>query len=151
MMSAPTRQLFRKSSALSRRPFTTTSIRSYSDRPYPFTKPSDPGAVTKSSSDQGTKAAYPFTKPSEPTKVATSTRPVERPGPPHDNSQVISNEAEDELDVPRPDYNVLEADYRAGTFSPTPMRVQDGSEAIGVAPAAVTSGAPVDIQGRTVR
>lgn len=35
------------------------------------------------------------------------------------------------------------------TFTPVPKRVQDGSE--DVLPAAVTSGAPMELQARTVR
>lgn len=150
-MSTPARQLSRIAVATSKRPATASSFRLYSDRPYPFTKPSDPGAIKKTPSDQGPKAAYPFTRSSEPAPIATSTRPVERPGPPHDSSEVVSNEEEDGLEVPRPDYNVAEADYRTSSFSPVPMRVQDGSEPMDVAPAAVTSGAPVDLQARTVR
>ena len=153
-MSVPTRQLSRQILSLSRRPAPAANLlRQYStDRPYPFTKPSFPGTVSKTTSDQsGAQASHPFTKPSEPTPVPSPTRPVNRAGPSHDPSHAISNEAEDALDVPRPDYNVAEADYRTGTFSPIPMRVQDGSEEMDTAPAAVTSGAPVDLQGRTVR
>ena len=36
-------------------------------------------------------------------------------------------------------------------FSPIPKRVMDGSEPHEITPAAVLSGAPVDLQGRTVR
>ncbi|KAI9667979.1 MAG: hypothetical protein M1821_000799 [Bathelium mastoideum] len=48
------------------------------------------------------------------------------------------------------DYNVA-SDYRTSTFSPIPMRVMDGSEPGDVVPAAVLSGAPTDLQARTVR
>jgi len=37
------------------------------------------------------------------------------------------------------------------TFSPVPRRVLDGSEPTGSIPAAVTSGAPTDLQARVVR
>ena len=37
------------------------------------------------------------------------------------------------------------------TFSPIPKRVMDGSEPGDVTPAAVLSGAPVELQARTVR
>jgi hypothetical protein len=40
---------------------------------------------------------------------------------------------------------------RHRNFSPVPKRVMDGSEAGEVLPAAVLSGAPVELQGRTVR
>ena len=150
-MSVTSRQLARTVATVSRQAKSQTATRTYSDRPYPFTKPSNPGTVSKKPSDEGAKAAYPFTKPSPPTPVASPSGRVDRPGPPHDSSEVISKEFEDPVDIPRPDYNVAEADYRTSTFSPIPMRVQDGSEPMDVAPAAVTSGAPVDLQARTVR
>lgn len=150
-MLTPAKQLSRAAIAASRHARTATTLRTYSDQPYPFTKPSEPGATRRTPGDKGAKAAYPFTKPSPPTPVAGPSGQVGRPGPPYDSSEVISKEFEDPVDVPRPDYNVAEADYRTSTFSPVPMRVQDGSEPTDLAPAAVTSGAPVDLQARTVR
>ncbi|TKX21937.1 NADH-ubiquinone oxidoreductase 21 kDa subunit [Elsinoe australis] len=49
-----------------------------------------------------------------------------------------------------PDYNVA-VDYRTSSFSPVPMRVMDGSEPGDSVPAAVLSGAPTELQARTVR
>ncbi|KAK3716196.1 ndufs4 NADH dehydrogenase Fe-S protein subunit [Vermiconidia calcicola] len=51
-----------------------------------------------------------------------------------------------------PDYNVA-VDYRTSrrNFSPIPSRVMDGSEPGEDTPAAVLSGAPVELQARTVR
>ncbi|KAK3065879.1 ndufs4 NADH dehydrogenase Fe-S protein subunit [Teratosphaeriaceae sp. CCFEE 6253] len=49
-----------------------------------------------------------------------------------------------------PDYSVA-ADYRTSNFSPVPRRVMDGSEPGVDMPAAVLSGAPVELQARTVR
>ncbi|KAI5362971.1 putative NADH dehydrogenase ubiquinone Fe-S protein 4 [Septoria linicola] len=49
-----------------------------------------------------------------------------------------------------PDWNVA-ADYRTSNFSPVPIRVMDGSEPGLDTPAAVLSGAPVELQARTVR
>ncbi|KAK3053651.1 ndufs4 NADH dehydrogenase Fe-S protein subunit [Extremus antarcticus] len=49
-----------------------------------------------------------------------------------------------------PDYNVA-VDYRTSNFSPIPTRVMDGSEPGETTPAAVLSGAPVELQARTVR
>lgn len=37
------------------------------------------------------------------------------------------------------------------TFTPVPKQVQDGSEDVNVLPAAVLSGAPMELQARTVR
>ncbi|KAG6287236.1 NADH:ubiquinone oxidoreductase 21kD subunit [Claviceps aff. purpurea] len=48
----------------------------------------------------------------------------------------------------RPDYDVP-ADKATSTFTPAPTRVQDGSE--DVLPAATISGAPMELQARTVR
>ena len=150
-MSTSTRYLSRVALSSSRRKASSTITRHYADHSYPFTKPGNSGAPRQTVGQQGTKTAYPFTRPSEPAPVAAPSGRVDRPGPTHDPSEVISAEAEDALDVPRPDYNVAEADYRTSSFSPIPMRVQDGSEDMDVAPAAVTSGAPVDLQARTVR
>lgn len=43
------------------------------------------------------------------------------------------------------------SDHGTSTFSPVPKRVMNGSEPGDVTPAAVLSGAPVDLQARTVR
>ncbi|PGH02965.1 hypothetical protein AJ79_07502 [Helicocarpus griseus UAMH5409] len=50
----------------------------------------------------------------------------------------------------QPDYNAT-VDHGTSTFSPVPKRVMDGSEPSGAVPAAVLSGAPTDLQARTVR
>ncbi|KAA8611282.1 NAD P H-quinone oxidoreductase subunit I [Pyrenophora tritici-repentis] len=50
----------------------------------------------------------------------------------------------------QPDYNVA-VDYRTSNFSPVPKRVMDGSEPGDSVAAAVLSGAPTDLQARTVR
>ncbi|KAI5298982.1 NADH:ubiquinone oxidoreductase 21kD subunit, partial [Ascosphaera atra] len=54
-----------------------------------------------------------------------------------------------DLDHNAPDYYAT-VDHGTSTFSPVPKRVLDGSEG-GSLPAAVLSGAPVDLQARTVR
>ncbi|KAK3182102.1 ndufs4 NADH dehydrogenase Fe-S protein subunit [Lecanicillium sp. MT-2017a] len=48
----------------------------------------------------------------------------------------------------QPDYD-LPADKATSTFTPVPKQIQDGTE--DVLPAAVTSGAPMELQARTVR
>lgn len=50
----------------------------------------------------------------------------------------------------QPDYNAT-IDHGTSTYSPVPRRVMDGSEPGGITPAAVLSGAPIDLQARTVR
>ncbi|KAI1373244.1 ETC complex I subunit conserved region-domain-containing protein [Hypoxylon crocopeplum] len=49
-----------------------------------------------------------------------------------------------------PDYGA-HIDKATSTFTPVPKRVMDGSEDGGVLPAAVLSGAPIELQARTVR
>ncbi|KXJ95242.1 ETC complex I subunit conserved region-domain-containing protein [Microdochium bolleyi] len=49
-----------------------------------------------------------------------------------------------------PDYTV-HTDKATSTFTPVPKRVMDGSEDVDVLPAAVLSGAPIELQARTVR
>ncbi|KAI0019494.1 putative NADH-ubiquinone oxidoreductase 18 kDa subunit [Xylariomycetidae sp. FL0641] len=49
-----------------------------------------------------------------------------------------------------PDYGV-HIDRATSTFTPVPKKVQDGSEPGDVLPAAVLSGAPMELQARTVR
>ncbi|KEZ39804.1 NADH-ubiquinone oxidoreductase 21 kDa subunit, mitochondrial [Scedosporium apiospermum] len=50
----------------------------------------------------------------------------------------------------QPDYSI-EADKATSTFTPVPKRVQDGSEESDIIPAAVVSGAPIELQARQVR
>ncbi|KAB2579439.1 putative nadh-ubiquinone oxidoreductase 18 kda protein [Lasiodiplodia theobromae] len=84
----------------------------------------------------------------EPTPV---TSPSDKPGAQAGDSSVVSKEGPSEaMAKHNPDYNVV-VDYRTSTFSPIPKRVMDGSEPGEVVPAAVLSGAPVDLQARTVR
>ena len=92
-------------------PFTRPSssqYRSYSDTPYPFTKPAN--APPQTPKDKGSSASYPFTKPSDPAPIASPSGVVDRPGPAVDNSAVVSREAEDEGAVDRP--GIIAADYR---------------------------------------
>ena len=49
-----------------------------------------------------------------------------------------------------PDYNAT-VDHGTSPFSPVPKRVMNGSEPTDITPAAVLSGAPVDLQARVVR
>lgn len=50
----------------------------------------------------------------------------------------------------QPDYNAT-VDHGTGYYSPVPKRVMDGSEPGETTPAAVLSGAPIDLQARQVR
>ncbi|KAF2494202.1 hypothetical protein BU16DRAFT_512579 [Lophium mytilinum] len=74
---------------------------------------------------------------------APSTKPAE--------AAMISRESGGEgTPSHQPDYDVS-IDYRVSNFSPIPKRVMDGSEPGDSVAAAVLSGAPVDLQARTVR
>lgn len=50
----------------------------------------------------------------------------------------------------QPDYSAI-VDEATGIYSPLPKRVQDGSEPGETLSAAILSGAPIDLQARTVR
>lgn len=50
-----------------------------------------------------------------------------------------------------PSYQVSTLTHAGSTFTPVPKRVMDGSEDGDVLPAAVLSGAPMELQARTVR
>jgi len=70
-------------------------------------------------------------------------------------SMVVAEKQPEDLisqrhDLNQPDYGAT-VDHGTSTFSPVPRRVMNGSEPGGITPAAVLSGAPVDLQARTVR
>ena len=74
-----------------------------------------------------------------------------------DQASMVVAEVKPEKDIeqyqqPRhqPDYGAT-TDHGTSTYSPVPRRVMNGSEPGGVTPAAVLSGAPVDLQARVVR
>jgi NADH dehydrogenase (ubiquinone) Fe-S protein 4 len=71
-----------------------------------------------------------------------------------DQASMVVAEVKPEHAVPvpdnQPDYNA-HVDHGTSTFSRVPRRVMDGSEPGEILPAAVLSGAPVDLQARTVR
>ncbi|KAI7348942.1 NADH-ubiquinone oxidoreductase 21 kDa subunit, partial [Hortaea werneckii] len=89
--------------------------------------------------------------PSEAREVASPNEPpAERAGRAGTWSAVRTEGAAEGQPRHAPDYDVA-ADNRISAFSPVPMRVQDGSEPGLDTPAAVLSGAPTDLQARTVR
>ncbi|KAF2273002.1 uncharacterized protein EI97DRAFT_461443 [Westerdykella ornata] len=79
------------------------------------------------------------------------TTPEDAPGPraTGDSTQIREQSAAEGMRH-QPDYNVA-IDYRTSNFSPIPKRVMDGSEPGESVAAAVLSGAPIDLQARTVR
>ncbi|KAF1994809.1 NADH-ubiquinone oxidoreductase-like protein 21 kDa subunit [Amniculicola lignicola CBS 123094] len=84
-----------------------------------------------------------------PSKTGSADSPAERVG----NSALIRQEGAAEGAGAlrhQPDYSVA-VDYRTSNFSPIPKRVMDGSEPGESVAAAVLSGAPTDLQARTVR
>ncbi|KAK5121480.1 NADH:ubiquinone oxidoreductase 21kD subunit [Meristemomyces frigidus] len=87
-----------------------------------------------------------------PRSTSAEDAPGGRPGAGQEGGQSLVRKEGASEGQPRhqPDYNVA-ADYRASTFSPIPKRVMDGSEEGSSVAAAVLSGAPTDLQARTVR
>ncbi|KAI9731379.1 MAG: NADH:ubiquinone oxidoreductase 21kD subunit [Cirrosporium novae-zelandiae] len=80
-----------------------------------------------------------------------TTSPSDAPGETPGASTMIRQETSSESLVRHlPDYNAT-VDHGTSKFSPVPRRVMDGSEPGEVVSAAVLSGAPVDLQARTVR
>ncbi|KAL4958004.1 ETC complex I subunit conserved region-domain-containing protein [Aspergillus filifer] len=77
--------------------------------------------------------------------------PSDAPTTPLSESTLIRKETPAEaLTRHQPDYDAT-IDHGTSKFSPVPKRVMDGSEPGETVPAAVLSGAPTDLQARTVR
>ncbi|KAL4800005.1 ETC complex I subunit conserved region-domain-containing protein [Aspergillus venezuelensis] len=77
--------------------------------------------------------------------------PSAAPTTPLSESTLIRKETPAEaLTRHQPDYDAT-IDHGTSKFSPVPKRVMDGSEPGETVPAAVLSGAPTDLQARTVR
>ncbi|KAL3476254.1 ETC complex I subunit conserved region-domain-containing protein [Aspergillus californicus] len=82
-----------------------------------------------------------------PVKVS----PSDAPTIPHSQSDMIRKETPSEaMARHQPDYDAT-IDHGTSKFSPVPKRVMDGSEPGETVAAAVLSGAPTDLQARTVR
>ncbi|TKA76651.1 NADH-ubiquinone oxidoreductase 21 kDa subunit, mitochondrial [Cryomyces minteri] len=80
-------------------------------------------------------------------KSSTSDAPSAKPG---DSAMIRQQGPAEGAPRHKPDYDVA-VDYRTSKFSPIPMRVMDGSEPGEAVAAAVLSGAPTELQARTVR
>ncbi|KAJ6089602.1 hypothetical protein PENARI_c028G12557 [Penicillium arizonense] len=82
---------------------------------------------------------------------SVKTTPSEAPTTTHSGSSLINKESPSEaMARHQPDYEAT-IDHGTSQFSPVPKRVMDGSEPGDSLPAAVLSGAPTDLQARTVR
>ncbi|KAJ6029260.1 uncharacterized protein N7446_011394 [Penicillium canescens] len=82
---------------------------------------------------------------------SVKTTPSEAPTTTHSGSSLINKESPSEaMARHQPDYDAT-IDHGTSQFSPVPKRVMDGSEPGDSLPAAVLSGAPTDLQARTVR
>ncbi|WEW57772.1 ndufs4 NADH dehydrogenase Fe-S protein subunit [Emydomyces testavorans] len=82
------------------------------------------------------------------------TSPQDAPADVSRGSSIIRKETPSEaMARHQPDYTATidQATSQISTFSPVPKRVMDGSEPCDVVAAAVLSGAPTDLQARTVR
>jgi len=82
-----------------------------------------------------------------PLKISLSDAPTT---PPKGSSLIGEETASEGMTRHQPDYNAT-IDHGTSNFSPVPKRVMDGSEPGDVLAAAVLSGAPTDLQARTVR
>ncbi|MCJ1287733.1 NADH:ubiquinone oxidoreductase 21kD subunit [Xylographa opegraphella] len=67
-----------------------------------------------------------------------------------DSSMISQQDASQAMASHQPDYNAPQ-DFFTSPFSPIPKRIMDGSEPGESVAAAVLSGAPIDLQARTVR
>ncbi|PKY02973.1 putative NADH-ubiquinone oxidoreductase 18 kDa subunit [Aspergillus campestris IBT 28561] len=82
---------------------------------------------------------------------SVKTSPSDAPTTTHKSSTLIRQESPSEaMARHQPDYDAT-IDAATSQFSPVPKRVMDGSEPGETVPAAVLSGAPTDLQARTVR
>ncbi|KXG51059.1 NADH dehydrogenase ubiquinone Fe-S protein 4, mitochondrial [Penicillium griseofulvum] len=80
-------------------------------------------------------------------KTTTSDAPTT---PPKDSSLITKETPSEAMARHQPDYEAT-IDHGTSQFSPVPKRVMDGSEPGNSLPAAILSGAPTDLQARTVR
>ncbi|KAJ5205722.1 NADH dehydrogenase ubiquinone Fe-S protein 4 mitochondrial [Penicillium cf. griseofulvum] len=80
-------------------------------------------------------------------KTTTSDAPTT---PPKDSSLITKETPSEAFARHQPDYEAT-IDHGTSQFSPVPKRVMDGSEPGNSLPAAILSGAPTDLQARTVR
>ncbi|EDN03108.1 NADH-ubiquinone oxidoreductase [Histoplasma capsulatum] len=98
-----------------------------------------------------TNARYLSRTPSREAEDAPKTSQADAPGVVARGRSMIRKESPAEaMARHQPNYNAT-VDHGTSLFSPVPKRVMDGSEASGSVAAAVISGAPTDLQARTVR
>lgn len=86
-------------------------------------------------------AARRFESSQQSSSIVKARAPVSEPAPPAPSQGSSPNQ---------PDYSAR-IDTATSTFTPVPKRVLDGSEETDILPAAITSGAPMELQARTVR
>ncbi|MCJ1339848.1 NADH:ubiquinone oxidoreductase 21kD subunit [Bachmanniomyces sp. S44760] len=90
-------------------------------------------------------------KPAASKESMRKTDPSDPPAAASGDSSMISQQDASEATVDHnPDYHAP-VDHGTSAFSPIPKRVMDGSEPGDITAAAVLSGAPVELQARTVR
>ncbi|KAL1869928.1 ndufs4 NADH dehydrogenase Fe-S protein subunit [Diaporthe australafricana] len=82
-----------------------------------------------------------FESTQQSASIVKARAPVNEPAPPAPSQGGTKNQ---------PDYSAR-IDNATSTFTPVPKRVMDGSEPSETLPAAITSGAPMELQARTVR
>lgn len=82
-----------------------------------------------------------FESTQQSASIVKARAPVSEPAPPAPSQGGSRNQ---------PDY-AARIDNATSTFTPVPKRILDGSEESEILPAAITSGAPMELQARTVR
>ncbi|KAI9799821.1 MAG: hypothetical protein M1825_004381 [Sarcosagium campestre] len=90
---------------------------------------------------------------SSTSQVQPRTQPASPAGQTDSNSATAleTQESQPAVRHNQPDYEGGHIDHATSQFSPVPKRVMDGSEDGEVLPAAVLSGAPIELEARTVR
>ncbi|KAK7715076.1 ndufs4 NADH dehydrogenase Fe-S protein subunit [Diaporthe eres] len=82
-----------------------------------------------------------FESTQQSASIVKARAPVSEPAPPAPSQGGSRNQ---------PDY-AARIDNATSTFTPVPKRILDGSEESEILPAAISSGAPMELQARTVR
>ncbi|KAK2806185.1 NADH:ubiquinone oxidoreductase 21kD subunit [Emmonsiellopsis sp. PD_5] len=97
-----------------------------------------------------TNARYFSQSPAQQAEETPKTSPEDAPTDVSRSTVVRKETPSQAMARHQPDYNAT-VDHGTSSFSPVPKRVMDGSEPSGAIAAAVLSGAPTDLQARTVR
>ncbi|OBT72398.1 hypothetical protein VF21_07489 [Pseudogymnoascus sp. 05NY08] len=112
-------------------------------------RPSIVGRLLKAAGPAALRPAPTFARYGTQTAIGTPITESDESKPTQSSNAPVAR-ADTKITHNNPDWNV-EVDQATSTYSPVPKRVMDGSEEGVVLPAAVLSGAPIELQARTVR